>query len=68
MKKVRLLDAVRRYCLECSGGSRREVAECAIPDCELYPFRYGKNPYRKGVGSVSNMTKNGDSPEGESLR
>lgn len=38
--------AIRAYCLSCVGGSSYEVDKCPIPDCHLYPFRYGKNPYR----------------------
>ena len=38
--------AIRQYCLECSCGSANEVKLCAIADCPLYPFRFGKNPYR----------------------
>ena len=39
--------AIRAYCLECSNGSSNEVALCVIPNCPLYPFRFGKNPYRQ---------------------
>jgi len=38
--------AIRAKCLECSGGSYRDVRECLIPECPLYPFRMGKNPNR----------------------
>lgn len=40
--------AIRLYCLECSGKSPKEVKECTISDCTLFPFRLGKNPNRKG--------------------
>ena len=38
--------AIRAYCLGCSDGSAEEVKLCPITNCELYPFRFGKNPYR----------------------
>ena len=38
---------IRQYCLDCSNGSPHEVRKCHINDCPLYPFRFGKNPYRK---------------------
>lgn len=38
--------AIREKCLECSNYSIVEVKECNIVDCALYPFRFGKNPYR----------------------
>ena len=43
---IPVLRAVRAKCLECSAGSPKEVDLCPITDCALYPFRYGKNPFR----------------------
>ena len=39
--------AIRAYCLECSCGATSEVKYCPIDNCPLYPFRFGKNPYRQ---------------------
>lgn len=39
--------AIRAYCLNCCLESAHEVAECTATGCELYAFRFGKNPYRK---------------------
>ena len=41
------LKAIRAKCLDCSTGSRAEVEHCPITDCPLYPYRKGRNPYRK---------------------
>lgn len=38
--------AIRAFCLECCGDNRKDVLECTAPQCSLYPFRLGKNPYR----------------------
>lgn len=38
--------AIRLKCLDCSGGSKSEAENCIIPDCPLWPFRMGKNPFR----------------------
>ena len=35
--------AIRSHCVECMGGSVREVSKCTAPDCSLYPFRMGTN-------------------------
>ena len=43
---IPVLRAVRAKCLECSAGSPKEVDLCPVTDCSLYPFRYGKNPFR----------------------
>lgn len=37
--------AIRAYCLGCCWGSAEEVKLCPATDCELYPFRFGKNPF-----------------------
>ena len=37
--KVELLSAIRRKCLDCSGGVRNEVKGCKIRDCPLYQYR-----------------------------
>ena len=39
--------AIRAKCLDCCMGSPAEVKRCHISDCELHPFRFGKNPYSK---------------------
>ncbi len=39
---------IRRFCLECMGGSSKLVAECKS-DCPLHPYRFGKNPKRAGL-------------------
>jgi len=44
------LRAIRVKCLDCSAGQWSEVARCVIPDCALYPYRFGKNPRRSGIG------------------
>lgn len=35
------LKAIRLHCIDCSGGSQQEVRLCVMPDCPLYPFRFG---------------------------
>jgi len=44
------IQAHRKRCLECVGGSYRAVRECSQTECESYPYRLGKNPRRAGVG------------------
>ena len=42
------IKAIRAKCLDCCCGSAKEVEPCPIPDCSLYPYRFGKNPKLKG--------------------
>lgn len=39
--------AIRAKCVECSGGSLKEVADCRVTTCALHPFRMGVNPFNK---------------------
>jgi hypothetical protein len=41
---------MRKFCLECGGGSKEAVKECSINDCLIHPFRFGKNPSLAGKG------------------
>ena len=41
--------AIRVKCLECQGGARKAVRNCAA-DCPLHPYRMGRNPNRAGIG------------------
>lgn len=50
MRQLTPVKAIRKHCLECSCNSVHEVKNCIIPDCPLYPYRFGKNPQRKGIG------------------
>lgn len=48
-RKYTPLRAIRRNCLDCSGGPT-EVRLCTVDDCPLYAFRFGTQPSRKGIG------------------
>lgn len=47
------LKAIRAKCLDCCCGSSNEVRLCPCPDCYLYPYRFGHNPNRAGIGNPS---------------
>lgn len=38
--------AIRAKCISCMCGSAKEVTLCGAQKCPLFPFRFGKNPYR----------------------
>jgi len=33
--------AIRLKCMDCAGDQRREIRECTVKTCALYPFRMG---------------------------
>lgn len=41
-KTITPLQAIRKYCLQCSCGDKKEVEECTISGCPLYVFRLGE--------------------------
>ncbi len=44
------MKAIRAKCLDCCCGQANEVKLCPCVDCTLYPYRFGKNPTRAGIG------------------
>lgn len=46
-KRITALRAIRAKCLDCCGGSKKDVRECMSEDCKLWVFRFGKNPLRR---------------------
>ena len=40
--------AMRKYCLECGGGSVKDVRFCDVKKCPLYVYRFGKRPLEVG--------------------
>lgn len=42
------LQAIKLHCWDCCGGSSDEVKKCTCKDtCVLWPFRFGKNPFKE---------------------
>ena len=44
------LKAIREFCIECVGGRENEgclkyIENCGSPECAVFDFRFGKNPY-----------------------
>lgn len=46
-ENTNVLRAIRLKCLDCSTYNVNEIKECPVKECPLYPFRQGKNPFRK---------------------
>ena len=38
------VNAIRAKCLDCSCNQTKEVTECPVKNCSLYPYRLGKRP------------------------
>ena len=46
-ENTNVLRAIRLKCYDCSSYQSNEVRECIVTNCPLFPFRLGKNPFRK---------------------
>lgn len=57
-KTLTSVKAIRRNCLKCQGGHPSLVRNCDSTDCDLFPFRLGRNPNRKGIGGFQTHRKN----------
>ena len=36
--------SIRAKCIDCSGGSKREVRLCSVRTCPSWPYRLGRRP------------------------
>jgi len=49
-KKIKTaIPSIRNKCLDCSGGSYKEVRLCPSTDCDLWPYRFGKRPTQADI-------------------
>ena len=47
-KSTNPVKVIREKCLDCCCGSMKQVELCPCEsNCPLWPFRFGKNPFRK---------------------
>lgn len=51
------IKAIRAKCLDCSNDSFLEVKECAVNNCPLYPYRFGKRPKVDGITVTATKSK-----------
>ncbi len=41
--------AIKKKCLDCSGGIRAEIRRCPVTSCPLWPFRMGTEQRSTGT-------------------
>ena len=49
------LKAIRKNCLDCTNGQPKEVRLCAVIDCALYPYRFGRRPSKAIVDTLKHF-------------
>ena len=55
MKRLTPVKAHRARCLDCQGGKPSLVRKCEEQSCPSFPYRFGKNPNRKGIGGKTSV-------------
>ncbi len=50
MKVLRPLKAIRAKCMDCTCYQPKEIRECHITKCPLWPYRMGKRPTTESPG------------------
>lgn len=46
----------RKFCVQCMNGQTSLIAGCTSTNCKIYPYRFGRNPNRSGVGGFFSQT------------
>lgn len=49
------MHAIRRKCLDCACGQPGEIRNCEIMSCALWPYRLGRNPFRRDASKKVNQ-------------
>ena len=63
------IKAIREHCIDCSGGSFKEVKECVIHKCPLYPYRMGRRPDEATIDTMKEFySQNPEPAKGFSAR
>ena len=48
------IKSIRKKCLECCCDQRKEVRECLINWCAIWPYRLGKRPDEETIREYEN--------------
>jgi hypothetical protein len=64
--KAAVLQAIRRKCVECCCGQPGEVQKCHLTACDLWPYRFGRDPDPSpNRGFAKSTVYTGDSDGGD---
>ena len=56
------IKSIRKKCLDCSGGSPKEVRLCPVIECALYPYRFGRRPDKATIDTLKHYYKENIDP------
>jgi len=55
MKRLTPIKAIRARCIFCSNNQFDEIKNCLVPECPLFPLRFGRRV--KGISSLRSIRK-----------
>tara|TARA_B100001250_G_scaffold323244_1_gene286641 strand:- start:357 stop:563 length:207 start_codon:yes stop_codon:yes gene_type:complete len=66
MAKAKLtpIKAIRKKCLDCACGSHKEVRECTVIKCPIYPYRFGRRPDKATIDTLQQFYEENLEPSG----
>lgn len=53
MKISTPIKAIRKKCLDCTCGQVKEIRDCPIINCALYPYRMGRRPDKSTLDTIN---------------
>jgi len=53
MKISTPIKAIRKKCLDCTCGQVKEIRDCPIINCALYPYRMGCRPDKSTLDTIN---------------
>ena len=57
IQKISPIKEIKEKCIDCCCGQKKEVEICGVPECALYPFRFGKNPFTNKTVNLTEEQK-----------
>ena len=46
------IKAIRKKCIDCCNGQYKEIKNCTVINCALYPYRMGRRPDRSTIDTM----------------
>ena len=46
------IKAIRKKCIDCCNGQYKEIRNCTVINCALYPYRMGRRPDRSTIDTM----------------
>ena len=58
------IKAIRKKCLDCTCDQHKEIRECPIINCALWPYRFGHRPDEATLDTLKEFYSENPEPTG----